>query len=59
MTHTIDDIPSAEMTARYGQESSPNACFICHANKDIVWLKKELSRWNVREAGNAGIVSVQ
>ncbi len=59
MTHTIDDIPSAEMTARFGQGSSPNACLICHVDKDLVWLKRELSIWNVPEAGNAGTVSVQ
>jgi tetratricopeptide (TPR) repeat protein len=59
MTHTIDDIPSAEMTALYGQGSSPNACLICHADKDPVWLKRELSRWNVHKAGNTGIGSVQ
>ena len=45
MTHQIDDIPNAEMTARYGQESSPNACLICHNNKDMVWLKQELNKW--------------
>jgi predicted CXXCH cytochrome family protein len=49
MTHTIDDIPSAEMTARYGQEYSPNACLICHTDKSISWLRQELSSWNQRE----------
>jgi predicted CXXCH cytochrome family protein len=46
MTHTIDDIPSAEMTARYGQEYSPNACLICHTDKSISWLRQELGNWN-------------
>jgi hypothetical protein len=49
MTHTIDDIPDAEMTARYGQEYSPNACLICHTDKGIPWLRQELSKWNERE----------
>jgi predicted CXXCH cytochrome family protein len=46
MTHQLDDIPNAEMTARFGQENSPNACLICHKDKDIAWLKTELSHWN-------------
>jgi len=46
MTHQLDDIPNAEMTARYGQENSPNACLICHKDKDIAWLKAELGKWN-------------
>jgi tetratricopeptide (TPR) repeat protein len=29
-THKIDDIPNAEMTARFGPEESPNACLMCH-----------------------------
>jgi hypothetical protein len=49
MTHQLDDIPNADMTARYGQENSPNACLICHKDKDIAWLKAELSKWNGRE----------
>jgi predicted CXXCH cytochrome family protein len=49
MTHQLDDIPNAEMTARYGQDNSPNACFICHKDKDIAWLKAELSKWKGSE----------
>lgn len=45
MTHRLDDIPNAEMTERFGQEDSPNACLICHTDKDIAWLKRELSKW--------------
>jgi formate-dependent nitrite reductase cytochrome c552 subunit len=56
MTHRLDDIPNAEMTARFGQESSPNACLICHADKGIPWLRQELSNWNQRE-GKAVAVS--
>ncbi|HMD86087.1 MAG TPA: multiheme c-type cytochrome [Terriglobia bacterium] len=45
MTHQLDDIPKAEMTERFGQKDSPNACLICHTDKDIAWLKRELSKW--------------
>ncbi len=54
MTHTIDDIPDAEMTARYGQEYSPNACLICHPDKGIPWLRQELSKWKEREGKAPG-----
>jgi hypothetical protein len=49
MTHTIDDIPSAEMTARFGQQNSPNACLICHKDKDFAWLRAKLSQWDKRD----------
>ena len=45
MSHQLDDIPRAEMTERFGQKDSPNACLICHTDKDISWLKRELSKW--------------
>ena len=45
MTHQLDDIPKVEMTERFGQKDSPNACLICHTDKDIPWLKRELSKW--------------
>ena len=44
-THRIDEIPNADMTARFGQEQSPNACLICHPNETIEWLKAELNKW--------------
>jgi tetratricopeptide (TPR) repeat protein len=59
MTHTIDDIPRAEMTARYGQEYSPNACLICHPDKSITWLRQELSNWNQREGKAVAISSAR
>ncbi len=37
-THEIDDIPDAEMTARFGNEDSPNACLSCHKDRDEKWL---------------------
>ena len=44
-SHQIDDIPDAEMAARFGQKDSPNACLICHADKDTGWLLGQLVSW--------------
>ena len=44
-THQIDDIPNADMTQRFGQEESPNACLLCHAEKNAVWVKEKLAEW--------------
>ena len=41
-THRIDDIPDAETTLRFGQKESPNACLLCHSDKDVQWLKQQL-----------------
>jgi tetratricopeptide (TPR) repeat protein len=41
-THQIDDIPDASMHQRFGQKESPNACLLCHADKDSAWLTAEL-----------------
>jgi predicted CXXCH cytochrome family protein len=46
--HQIDDIPNAEMTKRFGQEESPNACLLCHTKKDADWVQAQLTTWNVR-----------
>jgi predicted CXXCH cytochrome family protein len=43
--HQIDDIPNAEMTKRFGQAESPNACLICHTKKDADWVQQQLSGW--------------
>lgn len=40
--HQIDDIPDAAMTARFGQAGSPNACLLCHNDKDARWLGDRL-----------------
>ena len=45
MYHQIDDIPDAEMTARFGQADSPNACLMCHKDRDTAWLTKSLTGW--------------
>jgi predicted CXXCH cytochrome family protein len=44
-SHEIDDVPDAEMTGRFGNEDSPNACFTCHKDKDLRWLTEELRRF--------------
>jgi predicted CXXCH cytochrome family protein len=43
--HQIDDIPNAEMTKRFGQEESPNACLLCHKEKNADWALQQLSGW--------------
>ena len=44
-THRIDDVPDAEATARFGQEGSPNACLLCHTDRDASWLERNLLDW--------------
>jgi predicted CXXCH cytochrome family protein len=44
-SHQIDDIPDAAMTARFGQTDSPNACLICHKDKDAAWLSGTMKAW--------------
>jgi predicted CXXCH cytochrome family protein len=45
-SHQIDDIPDAEMTLRFGQEESPNACLLCHSEKTPQWVQAQLQSWN-------------
>ena len=42
-THRIDDIPDPDMTLRFGQEESPNACLLCHQDKNAQWLKQQIT----------------
>jgi predicted CXXCH cytochrome family protein len=44
-SHQIDDMPDAEMTARFGAEDSPNACLMCHKDKDAAWLSAAMQAW--------------
>jgi predicted CXXCH cytochrome family protein len=44
-THQIDDIPNPDMTQRFGQSESPNACLLCHAEKNGLWVKQQISSW--------------
>jgi tetratricopeptide (TPR) repeat protein len=55
-THQIDEIPDAEMTARFGQKDSPNACLICHTDKDLEWLRQELNKRPRLQKGTASLV---
>jgi len=48
--HQIDDIPDAEMTARFGIADSPNACLLCHTDRDSTWLRQKMQAWS-RDAG--------
>jgi len=47
-SHQIDEIPDAEMTARFGEADSPNACLACHKDRDDSWL---LDRMAARRSG--------
>ena len=47
-THQIDDIPNAEMTLRFGQQDSPNACLLCHTGKTPQWVQSELLSWQTK-----------
>jgi predicted CXXCH cytochrome family protein len=44
-SHQIDDIPNPEMTERFGQEESPNACLLCHTEKTPQWVQSSLQSW--------------
>jgi predicted CXXCH cytochrome family protein len=52
-THRIDDIPEAASTQRFGQPESPNACLLCHPQKDGAWLSAQLSSWNIDKRAGA------
>ncbi|HXJ93244.1 MAG TPA: hypothetical protein VMT20_10240 [Terriglobia bacterium] len=49
-THRIDNIPDAAATQRFGRQESPNACLLCHPQKDAVWLSAQLSSWNIEKS---------
>ena len=42
-SHEIDDVPDAEMTARFGNEDSPNACSMCHKERGVEWLREKMA----------------
>jgi hypothetical protein len=44
-SHQISDVPRAEPAIRFGLEQSPNACLICHKDKDVDWLTARLSEF--------------
>ena len=43
-SHQIE-IPSADLTERFGQAESPNACLTCHLGKGVSWAKEQLTAW--------------
>jgi predicted CXXCH cytochrome family protein len=38
-------IPEADLTERFGQEDSPNACLLCHTEQNASWVKQNLKEW--------------
>jgi predicted CXXCH cytochrome family protein len=52
-SHQTDDIPRAASTARFGPNESPNACLICHRDRDAVWLAAQLQNWSRRADASA------
>jgi hypothetical protein len=44
-SHQIDDIPTTDLTERFGQDESPNACLICHTEKNFSWVRDKLAHW--------------
>jgi len=43
-THQIDDVPNVARLERFGQDESPNACLLCHQEKNVAWLKAALRK---------------
>ena len=48
-THQIDDIPNPDMTQRFGQSESPNACLVCHTEKSAQWVKLQITNWKASD----------
>jgi tetratricopeptide (TPR) repeat protein len=44
-THRIDNIPDPQMTLRFGKEESPNACLLCHTDRNADWVAASLQAW--------------
>jgi predicted CXXCH cytochrome family protein len=53
-THKIDSIPNADLTLRFGQEESPNACLLCHQQKDAPWVKAAMQQWKAGAGERSG-----
>jgi predicted CXXCH cytochrome family protein len=43
-SHQIE-IPTADLTERFGQQESPNVCLTCHSEKAVAWAKQQLAGW--------------
>jgi tetratricopeptide (TPR) repeat protein len=48
-THRIDNIPDPQTTLRFGSEASPNACLLCHTDKDARWVAVSLQAWKAKQ----------
>jgi Cytochrome c554 and c-prime len=48
-THQIDDIPNPDMTQRFGQSESPDACLECHTEKSAQWVKQQITSWKAAD----------
>jgi predicted CXXCH cytochrome family protein len=44
-THQIDDMPKPAMTLRFGPGESPNACLLCHHQRNADWVRAQLIAW--------------
>ncbi len=53
-SHQMDDIPNAEMTLRFGQLDSPNACLLCHSDKSAKWVQGQLQAWKINRNMTSG-----
>jgi predicted CXXCH cytochrome family protein len=43
-SHQIE-IPTADLTLRFGQSESPNVCLSCHSEKPVNWAMEQLAVW--------------
>ena len=43
-SHQIE-VPSADLTERFGQQESPNVCLTCHSEKPVGWAREQLTEW--------------
>jgi hypothetical protein len=43
-SHQIET-PRADLTERFGQAESPNACLLCHSDRDPQWAEQQLQQW--------------
>jgi hypothetical protein len=39
------------MAARFGPQDSPNACLMCHKDRDAGWLRQKLETWKQGSGG--------
>jgi hypothetical protein len=39
---------------RFGQEDSPNACLLCHSDKNPEWVQGQLRSWKINRNINPG-----